>query len=164
MTMPVLGPDGQSASAQIAQRTAELNQQAAAMAANAQSLKASAGTGFHLEPEAAATLIKSCQDSLHELQGLQTHIFDISQVPKLGQTPGAKVVAPFTHDVAIDPQGMIQAMTNLQHTLEAMEQAYRQASTNYQETEAIIAASLKHQQTSLPSTPSPRPQGHNRAF
>jgi hypothetical protein len=65
--------------------------------------------------------------------------------------------------VATDAQGMVQAITNLQRTLQAMEQAYRQASTNYQETETIIAASLKHQQTSLPSTPASRPQGPNRA-
>jgi hypothetical protein len=162
--MPVMGPDGQSVeSAQTQQRTAELNQQAAAMQASAQALKATAGTGFHLEPEAAATLIKACQDSLHELSGLQFHLGDISQAPKLGQTPGANVVAPFTRDVATDPQGIIPAITNLQRTLEAMEQAYRKASTNYQETEAIIAASLKHQQATLPSTPSSRPQGHNRA-
>ncbi len=62
--MPVPEPDGQSVqSAQIQQRTAEISQQAAAMQASAQNLKAAAGTGFHLEPEAAATLIKSCQDS-----------------------------------------------------------------------------------------------------
>jgi DNA repair exonuclease SbcCD ATPase subunit len=162
--MPVMEPDGQSVeSAQIQQRTTELNQQAAAMQASAQSLKAAAGSGFHLEPEAAATLIKACQDSLHELNTLQRDVEQIRQAPKLGQTPGATLIAPFTQNVAMDPQGMIPALTNLQHTLEAMEQAYRQASTNYQETEAIIAASLKHQQTTLPSTPSPRPQGHNRA-
>jgi hypothetical protein len=150
-------------SAQAQERVAELSQQAAIMQASAQSLKAAAGTGFHLEPEAAATLIKSCQDSLHELQGLQFELETITHTPKLGQTPGAHIVAPFTQDVATDAQGMVQAITNLQRTLQAMEQAYRQASTNYQETEAIIAASLKHQQTSLPSTPAPRPQGPNRA-
>jgi hypothetical protein len=159
--MPVPEPDGQSVqSAAIQQRTAEINQQAAAMQASAQSLKAAAGTGFHLEPEAAATLIKSCQDSLHELEMLQFHLGNISQAPKLGETPGARVIAPFTQNVATDPQGIIPAISNLQHTLEAMEQAYRQASTNYQETEAIIAASLKHQPA---APPSPRPQGHSRA-
>jgi Protein of unknown function (DUF3558) len=133
--MSVPGPDA----AQIQQRNAELNQQAAAMQASAQNLKAAAGTGFHLEPEAAAILIKACQDSLHELEGLQLHLGDISQAPKLGQTPGAQVVAPFTRDVATDPQGMIPAINNLEKTLQAMIQAYRQASTNYQETEASLA-------------------------
>jgi DNA repair exonuclease SbcCD ATPase subunit len=162
--MPVLQPDGQpAATAEIQQRTFEINQQAAAMQANAQNLKAAAGTGFHLEPEAAATLIKACQESLHELDLLQRHLLEISQAPKLGQTPGAKAIAPFTQDVATDPQGMIPAINNLEKTLQAMEQAYRQASTNYQETEAIIAQSLKQQSATLPSTPSPRPQGPNRA-
>lgn len=162
--MSVVGPDGQSVqSAQIQQRTTELNQQAAAMQASAQSLKAAAGSGFHLEPEAAATLIKACQDSLHELNTLQRQLLAIGQAPKLGQTPGAQVIAPFTRDVATDQQGMIPAIAHLQNTLQAMMEAYQQASTNYQETEAIIAASLKHQQATLPSTPSPRPQGHNRA-
>ena len=162
--MPAPRPDPQPAtSAQLQQRTAELNQQAAAMQASAQSLKAAAGTGFHIEPEAAATLIKACQDSLHELDLLQRYLLEISQAPKLGQTPGAKVIAAFTQDVATDPQGMVPAITNLEKTLQAMMQAYQQASTNYQETEAIIAQSLKQQQTTLPSTPSPRPQGPNRA-
>jgi hypothetical protein len=162
--MPALQPDPQpAATAEIQLRTLEINQQAAAMQASAQNLKAAAGTGFHLEPEAAATLIKACQDSLHELETLQVHLGTIAQKPQLGQTPGAKVIAPFTQDVATDPRGIIPAITNLQKTLEAMEQAYRQASTNYQETEAIIAQSLKQQSATLPSTPSPRPQGPNRA-
>jgi uncharacterized protein YukE len=162
--MPVLQPDPQpAATAEIQLRTIQINQQAAAMQASAQNLKAAAGTGFHLEPQAAATLIKACQDSLHELEDLQLHLDYISQAPKLGETPGAKVIAPFTQNVATDPQGMIPAITNLQRTLEAMEQAYRQASTNYQETEAIIAQSLKQQSATLPSTPSHRPQGPNRA-
>ena len=162
--MPALRPDPQPAtSAQLQQRTFEINQQAAAMQASAQNLKAAAGTGFHLEPEAAAILIKSCQDSIQELDLLQRHLFAIGQAPMLGQTPGAKTIAPFTQDVATDPQGMIPAISNLRKTLVAMEQAYRQASTNYQETEAIIAQSLKPQQATLPSTPSPRPQGPNRA-
>jgi hypothetical protein len=162
--MPVMGPDGQSiGSAQLQLRTAEINKQAAAMQVSAQNLKAAAGTGFHLEPEAAATLIKSCQDSLHELETLQRHIQTISQKPQLGETPGAKVIAPFTQDVATDPQGMVPAITHLQGTLQAMEAAYRKASTNYQETEAIIAASLKQPQATLPSTPAPRPPGQHRA-
>ena len=162
--MPALQPDPQPAgTAEIQLRTLEINQQAAAMQASAQNLKAAAGTGFHLEPEAAATLIKACQDSLRELDLLQFDLDQIRQAPMLGQTPGAKAIAPFTQKVATDSQGMIPAITNLRKTLEAMEQAYRQASTNYQETEAIIAQSLKQQQTTLPSTPSPRPQGPNRA-
>jgi DNA repair exonuclease SbcCD ATPase subunit len=162
--MPVLRPDPQPAtSAQLQQRTFEINQQAAAMQASAQNFKAAAGTGFHLEPEAAATLIKACQESLRELDRLQFDLDQIRLAPKLGQTPGAKAIAPFTQDVANDAQGMIPAIKNLESTLQAMEQAYRQASTNYQETEAIIAQSLKQQSATLPSTPSPRPQGHNRA-
>ncbi len=162
--MPALRPDPQPAtSAQLQLRTAQINQQAAAMQASAQNLKAAAGSGFHLEPEAAATLIKSCQESLQELDGLQRHLEQVRQAPMLGQTPGAKVVAPFTQDVATDPQGIVPAINNLQKTLEAMEQAYKQASTNYQETEAIIAQSLKPQPPTLPSTPPSRPQGPNRA-
>jgi hypothetical protein len=162
--MPVLQPDGQpAATAEAQQRALEINQQAAAMQASAQNLKAAAGTGFHLEPEAAATLIKACQDSLHELTLLQYDLEQIRQAPMLGQTPGAKAIAPFTQNVANDAQGMIPAIKNLESTLQAMEQAYRQASTNYQETEAIIAQSLKQQSAALPSTPSHRPQGPNRA-
>jgi hypothetical protein len=163
--MPVVGPDGESiGAAAIQQRTAELNQQSAQMRASAQQLSAAAGTGFHLEPEAAAILIKSCQDAISELEGLDHHLLVISQAPKLGQTPAARVVAPFTQSVATDAQGIVPAIQNLILTLNAMEAAYRKASTNYQETEAIIADSLKKQQSVLPPAPAPRPQGRNRAM
>jgi pyruvate/2-oxoacid:ferredoxin oxidoreductase alpha subunit len=50
--MPVVGPDGQSVeSAQIQQRTAELNQQAAAMQTGARALKATAGSGSTSNPK-----------------------------------------------------------------------------------------------------------------
>jgi hypothetical protein len=67
----------------------------------------------------------------------------ITQAPKLGQTPGAKVVAPFTQQVGADQQGMVPAINSLKKTLADMIRAYQKASTNYAETEAIIAQSLK---------------------
>jgi hypothetical protein len=162
--MPVVGPDGESIGpGQIQQRTAELNQQAAEMQASAQRLSAAAGTGFHLEPEAAAILIKSCTDAIHELQLLERHLWTVSQAPQLGRTPGAAIVAPFTQSVATDSQGIVPAVNNLIRTLEAMAAAYQKASTNYQQTEAIIADSLKKQQVGMPPT-EPRPQGRNRAI
>jgi hypothetical protein len=130
---------GAAAGAEITQ----VNLQAVQIESSAKNLVAAAGTGFHLEPEAAATLIKACQDSLHELDHLTGELMAISQAPKLGQSPGAQVVAPFTQQVGADQQGMVPAIESLKKTLADMIRAYQKASTNYAETEAIIAQSLK---------------------
>jgi hypothetical protein len=127
---------------QAAERTAEIAAQSAQIQASAQKLAASAGAGFHIEPEAAATLIKSCMTSIDELNSLQPHVLTVSQAPKLGKTPAATVVAPFTQQVATDAQGIGDAVRNLTKTLQDMITAYHNASTNYAETEAIIKASL----------------------
>jgi hypothetical protein len=137
MSMPNSGV-GAALGAQIAQ----VNQQVVQIESSAKTFAAAAGSGFHIEPEAAATLIKSCTDSIHELNALQAEIWTVSQAPKLGKTPGAHVIAPFTQQVATDPRGMASAIQSLIRTLTDMAQAYRKASTNYAETEAIIQASL----------------------
>lgn len=141
--MAIADPGGQVAgAAQFVARTAEIAAQSAQIQASAQQLSAAAGTGFHIEPQAAATLIKSCMTSLDELHGLQNHLDTVSQAPKLGQSPGAGVIGPFTQQVATDPQGIVLALQNLTQTLKDMMRAYQKASTNYAETEAIIQASL----------------------
>lgn len=139
---------GVVAAMQAAERTAEIAAQSAQIQASAQQLATSAGSGFHIEPEASATLIKSCMTSLDELNSIERHVKTIEQAPALGTTPAATVVAPFTQQVATDPQGMTQAILNLKATLQDMISAYQKASTNYAETEAII-------QASLPKPPSP---------
>jgi uncharacterized protein YukE len=55
------------------------------------------------------------------------------------------VIAPFTQQVGADQQGMAPAIESLKKTLADMITAYRKASTNYAETEAIVAQSLKNQ-------------------
>ncbi|HEX4702264.1 MAG TPA: hypothetical protein VH352_09080, partial [Pseudonocardiaceae bacterium] len=137
------GAVGAATGAQVAAQIAEINQQAVQMQSSAKGFVAAAGTGFHIEPEAAAILIKSCQDSLEELRHLDMHIATIAMAPLLGTTPGAKVISPFTQRVATDEQGMLPAIESLKKTLADMITAYRKASTNYAETEAIIAQSLK---------------------
>jgi hypothetical protein len=141
--MVIATPDGQSAdAAQLVARTTEIATRSAQIQASAQQLTAAAGTGFHIEPQAAATLIKSCMTSLDEIHGPQNYLDTVSQAPKLGQTPGASVIAPFTQQVATDPQGIVLALQNLTQTLKDMILAYQKASTNYAETEAIIQASM----------------------
>jgi hypothetical protein len=146
----------------VAEQLAVVNQQSKQIQSSATSFAAAAGTSFHIEPEAAATLIKSCQDALHELNSIGRHLDTISQAPQLGQTPGAKVVAPFTQNVATDGQGMRPAIDNLKQTLNDMIQGYQKASTNYAQTESILAQSLRAQQSSLPTSQPHR--GGNRAI
>ncbi|HEX9336005.1 MAG TPA: hypothetical protein VF892_08965 [Pseudonocardiaceae bacterium] len=133
---------GVAAAVEDAARAAEIAVQSAQIQASAQQLATSAGSGFHIEPEAAATLIKSCMHSLDELNDLVGHSKTIAQAPQLGQTPAAAVISPFTQQVATDPQGMVLAIENLRRTLTDMIAAYHKASTNYAETEAIIQSSL----------------------
>jgi hypothetical protein len=128
--------------AQAAATAAQIAAQSAQIQASAQQLSATAGSGFHITPEAAATLIKSCMHALDELNSLAPHVITVSQAPQLGQTPGAAVVGPFTQQVATDAQGVRQAIDNLKQTLGNMIAAYQKASTNYAETEAIIQSSL----------------------
>jgi hypothetical protein len=135
--------------AQLQDRIAVLGQQAQQIQKSASSFAAAAGTGFHIEPQAAATLINACRDGLNQLNELGNHIFTLSQTPQLGQTPGASVVAPFTQSVATDPQGIAPAIQNLQRTLQDMIQAYQKASTNYQQTSEIIEQSMRAQQNTL---------------
>lgn len=130
------------AAAQAATTAAQVAAQSAQIQASAKQLSATAGTGFHITPEAAATLIKSCMHALDELNSLWRHTYTIKQAPQLGQTPAATVVAPFTQQVASDAQGMVPAIQNLRQTLTDMIAAYHKASTNYAETEAIIKSSL----------------------
>lgn len=164
--MAMMGPAAQSGA--VAQRIAMVNQQAAQIQSSAQGFKAAAGTGFHITPEAAATLVNGCRHSIDLVDVAIRRMADASQMPKLGQTPVAVVVAPFTQHVATDTQGMMQALQTLKITLQDMVQAYYQASTNYHETESIVTQSMQAQHVALPSpaTPSPRgtsPQVRNRA-
>jgi hypothetical protein len=134
---------------QLEQRIAVLSTQAQQIQRSAGSFAAAAGKGFHIEPQAAATLINACRDSLNQLNDLQQHMQTVSQAPRLGQTPGANVVAPFTQSVATDSHGIFPAIQNLTTTLQDMIQAYQKASTNYQQTQEIIEQSMRTQQSSL---------------
>jgi hypothetical protein len=101
-----------------------------------------------MEPQAAATLINACRDSLNELNQVQTHLTAVAQAPQLGQTPGAQVIAPFTQNVATDTDGIFPALQNLQKTLQDMIQAYQKASTDYAKTEELVQqAMLRHRST-----------------
>lgn len=121
--------------------------------ASAKNFAASAGQGFHIDPQAAATLINACRDALNQLESVQFHVYNVSQAPKLGQTPGADVIAPFTQSAATDHQGVQQAITNLKSTLQQMIQAYQKASTNYQETEQLVAQAMRREHARLGTTP-----------
>jgi hypothetical protein len=120
------------------------NVQAKQVEGGAKNLVAGAGSSFHVEPAAAATLIKSCQDALDQLDLLVNSTITLHQAPQLGTSPGANVISKFTQDVATDSQGILPAIISLKATLNDMIAAYRKASTNYAETEAHLAQSFQH--------------------
>lgn len=122
-----------------------INKQAAQIQSAAKGFTSAAGTGFHLEPDAAATLINACKESVRELERLGTHLIAVGQAPKLGETPGAKVVAPFTQQSGTYPHGIKPAIDNLKATLNDMIAAYTKASTNYEQTEELLAKSFNGQ-------------------
>jgi hypothetical protein len=121
----------------------EVNKQAAQIQSAAKGFASSAGTGFQIEPGAAETLIKACQDSLHELERRSADIDTLSQAPQLGKTPGADVVAPFTQQSATYPHGIAPAIDSLKATLNDMITAYRNASKAYAAHEEQVSDSMK---------------------
>jgi hypothetical protein len=131
---------------EMAARVELVVKQSAQIQSSAKGFAAAAGKGFQIDPTAAATLISSCVDSLNELTALAQHLDTVGQAPKLGQTPGAQVVAPFTQNAATDTAGIRPAIANLQKTLEDMIQGYRKASTNYTETESLVQQHMKMEQ------------------
>lgn len=148
--MLIDSPDGGAATpVALEARVESVVKESAQIQGAAKSFAAAAGQGFHIEPQAAATLIKSCTDSLNELSRLQQDLMKVGQKPMLGDTPGAKVIAPFTQNAATDPQGIQPAITNLQKTLQDMIQAYQKASTNYAQTEELVQQAMRQQQGSL---------------
>jgi uncharacterized tellurite resistance protein B-like protein len=132
-------PETAAVAGAVAAQVDLINKQAVQIKSSATSFKAAAGSGFHIEPEAAATLIKACEDAQHDLNKLMTQTMTIEQAPQLGKTPGANVVSKFTQNVATDNEGILSALRNLRQTLDDMISAYRKASTNYTETEATLA-------------------------
>jgi hypothetical protein len=143
MSFEMLGGVAGEAGMAIAAQAEKINKQAVQIKSSAKGFAQAAGKGFHHEPGAAATLISACQDAVRQLNSLNAHLEQIKQAPKLGQSPGGQVVSKFTQDVATDGQGIEPALEELKATLRDMISAYHKASTNYQETEAIIAQSLK---------------------
>lgn len=152
--MVLESPDGgavpMTAETLVANRMELVSKQAVQIQSSAKAFAGAAGQGFHIDPQAAATLINACRDALDELNGLQIYMQSVSQAPKLGQTPGAQVVAPFTQNVATDTEGIFPAIQNLTKTLQDMIQAYQKASTNYSQTEELVAQAMKREQATLP--------------
>jgi hypothetical protein len=143
-------PEGGAAQpVQLEARIAALSTQSKQIQQSASSFAAAAGKGFHIEPQAAATLINACRDGLNQLSELSSHLYTLNQTPQLGETPGANVVAPFTQSVVSDPQGIAPAVQNLQTTLKDMIHAYQKASTDYQQTQEIIEQSMQAQARTL---------------
>jgi hypothetical protein len=142
-------PDGEGQPAELAARMELVSKQAVQIQGAAKSFAAAAGKGFSIEPQAAATLIESCLRSLNDLNDLQQNMHSLEQSPQLGQTPGAQVIAPFTQKVAMDPQGIMPAVQNLMKTLQDMMAAYKKASTNYEETNALVQQYMQQQANSL---------------
>jgi hypothetical protein len=136
-------PDINAARANLNSGTGTLADQATVMNGSAQNLVAAAGTGFTLHPEAATALIASCVESLNVLEGMQSDLRNLREAPRLGGTKGAQTVSAFTHNVANDHKGIVEAVRNLQGTIDQMRQAYIKAAANYHELEQQVADSVK---------------------
>lgn len=107
------------------------------LASSAKQLLASAQSGgFGFQPEAADTMIEALRASIIELSSLREQFIVIRLAPKLGRTPAAQRVSPFTQQVAADDRGILQAVSNLRQVLTDMISAYQQAKINYEDTDA----------------------------
>lgn len=138
--MPEPGEVGFGAESAIDQVIGQSRQ----LAESARSLVDSArsgGFGFH--PEAADLMIAALNQSVLDLEGMRGNLASVSQAPKLGQTPGAVVVAPFTQKVATDERGVRQAVADLRQTLTDMITAYTEAKKNYDASDSISAQRMR---------------------
>jgi hypothetical protein len=141
---PNTGP-GQAAGAAIGGAVAQVAQQATAMAAGAGQMLASAKSGgFSITEEACNTWIQALAHCLDVLDRVQVDVIQIQQAPKLGGTYGAKIVGPFTHNVATDSQGIAQSVTNSRATLKQMLQSFQQIKQSYQNTNDQVEQSFKN--------------------
>jgi hypothetical protein len=139
----VLGPTGGGILA-VQQAADAMAAQSQQMANSAKQLLASAQSGgFGFQPEAADTLIEALQESIADLDGLQSSLEVISQAPKLGLTPAAQWVSPFTQWVATDGQGIVRAIDSLQQVLTDIIAAYQEAKKHYSETDTIAAQQMR---------------------
>jgi hypothetical protein len=139
----MVGPTGGAILA-MQQAADELAVQSQQMADSAKQLLASAQSGgFGFQPEAADTMIKALRESIDDLDNLNDKLTLISQAPKLGRTPAALVVSPFTQQVATDGQGIVQAVHDLKQILRDMIAAYQEAKKHYDETDTIAAQQLQ---------------------
>jgi hypothetical protein len=124
-----------------------------------------AGTGFHLEPWAAAVLIKCMDDCLIEVETSIRQAYALQEAPQLGTLAGAVTISKFTQAVATDEQGILPAVLALRATFVQMRQAYQKASTNYQETDQMLADIMKQQTAGMPgSAPGGTPQASKSTF
>lgn len=98
--------------------------------------------GFGFQPEAADIMLAALHDSIADLNSLNDSLMLISQAPKLGRTPAARVVSPFTQQVATDGQGIVRVIENLRQILQDMISAYQEAAKHYNETDTIAARQL----------------------
>jgi hypothetical protein len=135
----VVGPAGSGIVA-MRQAVNVLATQSQQMADSAKQLLSSAQSGgFGFQPEAADIMIKALQESLADLTKLNDKLILISQAPKLGRTPAAQWVSPFTQQVATDEQGIVRAIGNLWQILTDMIAAYAAAKQHYDETDTVAA-------------------------
>lgn len=141
-----------------------LADQATVMTGSATNLVSAAGSGFKLDPEAATALIASCDESLNVLRNVQMDLEQVANAPRLGTSSGQQQVASFTHNVASDHQGIVQAVGGLQATITQMRQAYQKAVANYQAIEQQVTDSVNKLAGDVKKEHEPMPQyGRMRA-
>jgi hypothetical protein len=112
-----------------------------------QVLTAAQSGGFGFQPEAADTMIAALLDSIAALERLNDDLIVISQAPKLGRTPGAQKVSPFTQLVATDGQGIVRMIGNFRQILTDLISAYQEAKRHYDETDTIAAQRMRRLHT-----------------
>lgn len=102
--------------------------------------KSAAEGGFEVSAEGGQALI----DAIERFQTWAVEATDqldiLHQQPRLGTSNGAKVVAPFTVQVATDGEGYITQLHALTQSLDKAKEGIRKAMDNYSATDAANAA------------------------
>jgi hypothetical protein len=106
--------------------------------------KTAAEGGFEISKEGGAHLIEAI-DGFQDWIDQNSHVIGLlEQERKLGTSNGAKVIGPYTQQVAADDQGFITQLRALRASLKEARRGIELAMAAYEKTESATHANLKN--------------------
>lgn len=102
-----------------------------------------AAGGFEVSQEGGQAMIDTITAFQEWASGQQSQVMLISQEPLLGGSNGAREMAPFSQNVAVDGDGFATQLQALLKSLEQAKAGIRQAMENYRQTDEANQAAVR---------------------